>query len=289
MEFLSECREGVFLSAFSTFGIGGAARFFFEPKKVEDLQKAFRWAFTTGTEVLVVGRGSNCLFADDGFDGLVIKNSVAHCKEESGTFSVGGGYSFSRLGVQSARSGLGGLEFAAGIPGTVGGAVYMNAGAHGQCTADIVSFVDYVNEKGERISVSGETIEFGYRYSSFQHLKGAIASVDMTLNLFPEAFERQKEMLKRRKGTQPYHERSAGCSFRNPPGTSAGKLIEEAGLKGVQIGGAQISTMHANFIINTGGAKASDVIHLLDHVREMVYRKTGVLLEPEVRIIERGG
>jgi len=289
MDFLSRCKENVFLSTISTFQIGGPARLFFESKSVEDMQEALQWAFTTRTKIFVIGKGSNTLFADEGFDGLVIQNGIVHCTQTSETFSVGSGHSFSLLGVRTARAGWGGLEFAAGIPGTVGGAVYMNAGANGQSAADVVYSVDYVDEKGQLKTIPRAKIEFGYRFSSFQSLDGVIVSVDMQLHSLPEAVTRQREMLERRKQTQPYFEKSAGCSFRNPPNLSAGKLIDEAGLKGVKIGGAQVSTLHANFIINTGDAKASDVLELLTHIRKTVHEKTGVLLEPEVRIIDAQG
>ncbi len=289
MDFLSRCKENVPLSTLSTFHIGGPTRLFFEAKNIEDVQEALRWALATSTKTIVIGKGSNTLFADEGFDGLVIQNSIVHCIESSGVFSVGGGYSFSLLGVRSARAGWGGLEFAAGIPGSIGGAIYMNAGANGQCIADVVCSVDCVNERGERRSIPREEIDFGYRFSSFQSLGGVIVSVDVQLHSLPEALIRQKEMLERRKHTQPYCERSAGCSFRNPLDLSAGRLIDEVGLKGMKIGGAQVSTLHANFIINTGDAKASDVVKLLSYIRETVHKKTGVLLEPEVRIIGAKG
>jgi len=286
MGFLSCCREDVALSQVSTFGIGGPARLFIEINSVSMLQEAFEWSSATGTRVLVVGRGSNCLFSDGGFDGLVIRNNIAHCTfEESGRVVVGSGYSFSRLGVESARAGWKGLEFAAGIPGSVGGAAYMNAGANGQCTADVIHSVEYMNESGEKRSILRENIECGYRSSSFQGMKGAITAVTFQLVASTGALQRQKEMLEKRKKTQPYNAKSSGCCFRNPPGSSAGRLIEESGLKGACVGGAQVSTVHANFIVNTGNARSSDVLELMNHIRETVCAKSGIMLDPEVRIV----
>ena len=286
MGFRDRCQTGVSLSTVSTFGIGGPAALFFRAEQVEDLQDAFRFIHSENIPYLVVGRGSNCLFSDNGFSGLVIHHRIeSFCDEGNGRFVVGGGYGFPTLGIVTAREGWSGLEFAAGIPASVGGAVWMNAGSHGQQTGEAISSVEYVNETGALVQFQREELSFGYRLSSFQNKRGAIARVVFQLKKDAQVQERQREMTAYRKQTQPYKERSAGCVFRNPPGASAGRLIEEAGLKGTSRGGAEVSSVHANFIVAREGATAEDVRSLIDVVRECVSRKTGVRLECEIRMI----
>ena len=280
--FVSRCETGVFLSSVSTFGIGGPAALLFRAQTVQDLQDAMRATFAAKAPYLVVGRGSNCLFPDSGFPGLVIVNRLEEVQEEAdGLFIAGGGVRFPLLGMQTARLGWGGLEFAAGIPGSVGGAVCMNAGAQGQQTGAVVEAVEYVDEQGTLCSMNRQNLSFGYRFSSFRNKGGVIASVRFKLCKDERALERQKEMVEYRKRTQPI-DRSAGCVFRNPPGLSAGKLIDEAGLKGRSVGGASVSPLHANFIVNRGGATASDVQSLIQIVRSEVLARTGVSLDCEV-------
>ena len=274
------------LSTLSTFGIGGRAKWLFRAERAEDLQDALRFVMREHYPFLVVGRGSNCLFPDEGFSGLVIHNRVETLKDVGdGCFEVSGGYSFPALGVKTAREGWGGLEFAGGIPGSVGGAVFMNAGANQQQIADTVAWVDYVDEAGDIIRLKREGLAFAYRSSSFQGRRGVIAAVGVQLKRDEGAAFRQQEMVAYRKKTQPYHDRSAGCVFRNPAGASAGRLIEEVGLKGKRIGGAEVSPVHANFIVNREKATAHDVIALMNHVRDVVAQRKGVWLESEIRCI----
>jgi len=273
------------LSEFSTFGIGGPARYFAEAKSVEQMREMLAYAHQTGLPVHVLGKGSNSLFDDRGFNGLVILNRIDFLEQKEHVFTVGSGYSFARLGGVTARGGWSGLEFASGIPATVGGAIYMNAGANGKETADVLAEVGYVTEKGELIRFQKEELHFGYRCSSFHKWRGAI--VDSVFHLAPsdKAKVQQKEILDYRLKTQPYGDKSAGCAFRNPAGDSAGRLIDASGLKGLHVGGATISKMHANFIVNTGHAKARDVLELIDEIKEKIYREKGVLLEEEIRYI----
>lgn len=274
------------LSETSTFGIGGPARYFLEARSVFDLQHAFKWCKEQKVPYLIIGKGSNCLFDDRGFDGLLILNKI-DCMENpsEGTFKVGAGYSFSLLGVQTARKGWAGLEFASGIPASVGGAVFMNAGANGSETCQTLTCVEYVDPYGALHTLTKDQLHFSYRTSSFQKWPGAIASATFYLTPSSEARAKQIEIVKYRQKTQPYGDKSAGCIFRNPHCNFAGKLIEEAGLKGAKVGGAQVSEMHANFIVNAGGAKAADVLKLIEHVKEKVHNVSGVELESEVRII----
>lgn len=274
------------LSEASTFGIGGHAKYFLEARTVQDLVDALKTCKELKIPYLIVGKGSNCLFDDRGFDGLLILNKIDLMESlAEGSFKVGAGYSFSLLGVQTARKGWGGLEFASGIPASVGGAVFMNAGANGSETCVTLTHVEYVDPDGVLHNLPKDKLHFAYRTSSFQKLPGAIASATFQLHASPEARQKQIEIVKYRQKTQPYGDKSAGCIFRNPACNFAGKLIEDAGLKGAKIGGAKVSEMHANFIVNAGGAKAADVLNLISHIKEKVHHTSGIELESEVRII----
>lgn len=280
-----ELERNRLLSTLSTFGIGGPARYFAEARDLPRLQELIAYCFEEQIPYFILGKGSNCLFDDQGFDGLVILNKINHCQIEDMQATAGAGYSFSLLGIQTARKGLGGLEFASGIPGSVGGAVFMNAGANGKETCDALVSVTFVNEKGEIHTFLKSDLQFRYRFSSFHEMKGAIAEARFQLNLSPEARKTQLKIVDYRMQTQPYKDKSAGCIFRNPPEHSAGALIEKCGLKAVSIGGAKVSPMHANFIINAGHATAKDVLELAAHVKEKVFQETGVSLEMEVRYV----
>lgn len=273
------------LSQISTFGIGGPARFFAEVQKIDELQSLLSYCYSQKLPHIMIGKGSNCLFDDRGFDGLVILNKITFCQFDWPVVHVGAGYSFSLLGTQTARKGWAGLEFASGIPGSVGGAVYMNAGASGVETCESLIEVTFVNEKGELEVLRRDQIEFSYRFSGFHNRKGAIVSAKFLLQPFEEARKKQLSIIEYRTRTQPYGDKSAGCIFRNPESQSAGALIQQSGLKGKRIGGAEVSTMHANFIVNKAGATAKDILELAAHVKNTVKEKTGVDLEMEIRCI----
>ena len=274
------------LSEISTFGIGGAARYFIEVKDIPSLQEVLRFCFQEKLPYLTVGKGSNCLFSDSGFDGLVILNKIDFFKEiELLHLYVGAGFSFSLLGTQTAKKGLSGLEFAAGIPATVGGAVFMNAGAQGADTQSVLLEVEYVDEEGKLHLLKKNELEFTYRFSSFQKMKGVIASVHFCLSTNQDARAKQLELLDYRICTQPYHEKSAGCVFRNPVGASAGGLIDKCGLKGVSVGGAKVSEMHANFLVNSGNATSADMKALIELVKARVKEQHGFDLETEIRLM----
>ncbi|MES2272842.1 MAG: UDP-N-acetylmuramate dehydrogenase [Chlamydiota bacterium] len=274
-----------YLSEFSTFGIGGPIRYFREVSSFEEMEEAFRFAKEMGIPYLILGKGSNCLFDDRGFDGLVILNKIDFCKFSETQVHVGSGYSFSLLGIQTARKGLSGLEFSSGIPATVGGAVFMNAGANGKETCDCLHSVTYLHEDGSKKEYRKEEILFSYRTSSFQTMKGAILAAVFQLNPYLNARKDQLKILDLRLKTQPYKEKSAGCVFRNPlPSFSAGALIDRCGLKGFTLGGAKVSELHANFIVNSGSACAQDVVRLIRIIQERVFAQTGIHLEPEIRI-----
>lgn len=280
-------QEMTLLSTVSTFGIGGPARYFVEVKTIPELQEALLFCRTHCLPYFVLGKGSNCLFDDRGFDGVVIANRIDFFEQpEPGLFHVGAGYSFSLLGSQTARRGLSGLEFASGIPGSVGGAVYMNAGANGKETCETLLSVDFIEESGKLVLMNKESLTFSYRRSSFQDLRGIISGATFRLHPCEQARETQLTILGYRKKTQPYSAKSAGCIFRNPGvNKPAGALIDQSGLKGISIGGAQVSTVHANFVVNTGGARSQDVLALIQLIRRQVKDKTGYELESEVRCI----
>ncbi len=273
------------LSEVCTFAIGGPARLFTEVSSPEQMQAVMRHCFLEKIPYFILGKGSNCLFDDRGFDGLVIQNKICYLRIEGNLVDVGSGYSFSLLGVKTAKNNLKGLEFASGIPATVGGSVFMNAGANGSETADCLVEVLFVGEEGDLQSIYKKDLTFGYRYSSFQGKKGAIVGAKFALESCSEARNKQFSIIEYRKNTQPYQDPSAGCVFRNPEGFSAGALIEKSGLKGFCIGNAEVSVVHANFIVNRGGAKAQDVLRLVEEVRRKVKESAGITLETEVRCI----
>ena len=274
------------LCDFSSFKIGGPARYFAEAKTKQEMQEMLSFCHTHSLPFFVLGKGSNTLFDDRGFNGLVILNRIDYLHASENIFRVGSGYSFARLGLQTAREGWTGLEFAAGIPATCGGAVYMNAGASGQETKDTIKEVLYITEFGKEVLYKNEDLEWGYRISSFQKLKGAIVESVFSLVRSETAKSEQRKKLDYRLKTQPYKDPSVGCIFRNPfPDKAAAFLIDNCGLKGMKMGGASVSTLHANFIVNRDGAKAKDVLDLVESVKEQVFEKTGITLEEEVLFI----
>lgn len=278
-------QQGKLLSELSTFGIGGPCRFFTEISTIEQMQNTLGYCYREKLPFFILGKGSNTLFDDRGFNGLIILNKINMCEHDGPDALVGSGYSFSLLGVQTARKGWSGLEFASGIPATVGGAIYMNAGANGAETCDHLNEVCFVAETGDLHILPKNKMTFGYRYSCFQEMKGAIVSAHFVLIKSDEARAKQFKIIEYRTKTQPYGSQSAGCVFRNPQEMPAGALIEQCGLKGTSIGGAEVSPMHANFLINKGGATAQNILDLIAHVQDTVREKTGINLEMEIRRI----
>jgi UDP-N-acetylmuramate dehydrogenase len=281
--------KNVSLKPFSTYRIGGEAKFFVAVHSIDELRLAFSFAKKEGIPFLVIGKGSNCLFDDRGYNGLIILNKIDFYEEKEGEFYVGAGFSFSLLGIRSAKERWSGLEFASGIPGSVGGAVYMNAGAGGSETKDALVSVDFLGEDGDFITYKKEELTFRYRYSIFHEMQGAIVGARFQLVRSHDAKEIQIRLLNYRKETQPYGEASCGCVFRNPSQGSAGLWIERSGLKGVQKGGAEVSLKHANFIVNKGNATAKDVLALIAHVQAQVKKVVGQELESEVCYISYEG
>lgn len=279
-------QQGKLLSEVTTFGIGGPANYYVEVRNVPEMQEVLRFCSLHKMPFFVLGKGSNTLFDDRGYKGVVIANRIDFMEQPSeGCFHVGAGYSFSLLGTQTARQGWSGLEFASGIPGSVGGAVYMNAGANGHETCESLVAVEYVKADGELCTLTKSDVEFKYRFSSFQSASGAIVGATFQLQKSSTARQQQLDIIKYRKSTQPYGDKSAGCVFRNPNCGHAGALIDKCGLKGESIGGALVSPVHANFIVNKERATAKDILALIEHIKKTVHTNTGIELESEVRVI----
>ena len=279
-------RTDVLLKHYSTFGIGGAAKYFIEITDIHQAQEALSFCYRKNLPFMILGKGSNTLFDDKGYPGLIILNKIQSIDWQDSQVTVGGGYSFSLLGSQSAKKELSGLEFAAGIPGTVGGAIFMNAGANAQETCTTLLKVEYIDHKGCYRVYDKKELMFSYRFSSFQDWQGCIVGATFNLTVKDGVRVKQKEMIDYRMKTQPYKNPSIGCIFRNPDKSmSAGALIEKCGLKGMRVGGAFVSEMHANFIVNLEEATAQDVLKLIALVKKVVMEKTGKILEIEVKYI----
>jgi len=279
------------LAPLTSFRVGGPAEWFVTPQTLEELQESFDWANRAGLPVTLLGAGSNLLISDRGLPGLVI--STRHLRHlelepETGQITVGAGYSVPRLARLAAEHGWQGLEWAVGIPGTVGGAVVMNAGAHQECTADRLLSVQILSPKGKVELLTPADLGYGYRTSALQGSNQLV--VQATFQLQPGADPEQVKAitethLQHRLQTQPYHLPSCGSVFRNPGPQTAGWLIERTGLKGFQIGAAQVAERHANFILNCGGASASDILRVIRHVQSRVSDRWSFALQPEVKII----
>ncbi|MGF9908395.1 UDP-N-acetylmuramate dehydrogenase [Brevibacillus porteri] len=280
------------LANHTTWRIGGPADLLIQPKDKASLQKAFQILHRHEIPWSVIGRGSNLLVRDRGIRGAVLKvaEGLSHCEFRGEEVCVGAGYSMIRLAVETGKMGLTGMEFAGGIPGTVGGAVYMNAGAHGSDLSRILIDAEILFETGESKVLSNEELSFSYRTSLLQKQKGIVLEARFQLRTgdreeIAATLAANKE---RRRNTQPLQMPCAGSVFRNPPNDHAGRLIEAAGLKGYQVGGAQVSEKHSNFIVNCGGATAADVLTLIDHVRSTILEKNGIDLHPEVLVVGEG-
>lgn len=276
----------------TTLGVGGVARYYAEPATVADMQVLLREANRLGIPVFCLGRGSNLIAMDGAIPVLVIRlqNRVWRqlTVEDGERIRVGAGLSMRELCVQAMKLGFGGFEFLEGIPGSVGGGLRMNAGAMGGWMFEVVEEVRFLTREGEDKTVPKEALHYGYRHCRELEEGFALETIlrppsRMESDLIKE---RIAEFQKRRTGSQP-KERSAGCIFKNPEGESAGKIIDEAGLKGTGYGAAEISKVHGNFIINTGGATSDEVLELIRRTRSEVYRQRGILLEPEVLLLGR--
>jgi len=285
------------LSAATSFGIGGRAAALVVVVHAEELQQLLRYCESEKMHWRVIGGGTNLLVSDQGYDGVVIRlagvfKSVAVKQDhEEGWMrvEVGAGYGLSRLADWCGDHGMSGLEFAAGIPGTLGGAVIMNAGAWGSEIGDVLHQVELVGCSGMK-RLKREQLHFGYRcWQEFGTIRTRQVVTGATFRLRQEEGEtikaRVREYRKKRKETQPHGQGSCGSFFKNPGSESAGRLIEQCGLKGTKIGGAMVSEKHANFFLNTGEATATDMIRLMEMVQKRVEEQLGIRLEPEVHFL----
>ena len=275
----------------TTWRVGGPADRLFAPRSLADLQ-AFLASGEAVEPFLWVGHGSNLLVRDGGVEGTVIctrSGPKALEQPDATTVRAEAGVSSARVARFCAEAGLAGAEFLAGIPGSIGGALAMNAGAYGSELADILVAVEVINRRGEVRRAAPAEFAFAYRHARLPEGEWFVAA---HLGLTPGDSEairaRTKELLAHREHTQPVNLANAGSVFRNPPGDHAARLIEAAGLKGTRIGGAEVSERHANFIVNRGEATAGDIEALIRWVQERVRQASGVTLEPEVRIVGRG-
>jgi UDP-N-acetylmuramate dehydrogenase len=280
----------------TSFGIGGPADALLHIRTDQQLRDLVRWAQDRGLPFMILGAGSNILVRDGGIRGLVLKlangfESIEQASEPlpNGWVEIiaGAGVLVRKLGKYALDHGLGGLNFALGIPGTVGGALRMNAGAWGSCMADTTKSVSFLSQHGDIVTVGKDGLQFSYRGLNLGE-GSIILRAEFMLERSDREGLRQEalHMQRKRRSTQPLSLPSAGSIFRNPSAeVSAGELIDKAGLKGLRKGGAEVSTRHANFIVNQGAAKASDVVALMRQVQDMVFDRFAVHLEPEVMII----
>ena len=277
------------MSRRTTFGIGGPA-LLIRPQNREQLQAAVAICRGVGQPPFILGRGSNLLVSDAGIARPVIQlgEGLSTVVRQGGTLRCGAGAALISVCLQAARAGLSGLEWAYGIPGSLGGGVYMNAGAYGGELKDVVAEVTYLDENGDFCTASGDTLQFGYRHSVFQQRECCI--VEAVLALAPgresEIRAAMEDYMNRRREKQPLEYGSAGSTFKRPAGNYASALVDRCGLKGLAVGGAEVSQKHAGFIINRGGATAAEVLQLIAEVQRTVREKTGYELECEVKYVE---
>ncbi len=274
----------------TSFKIGGPADVLAMPDSVEKLSDLILLCQENKVPYFVLGRGSNLLVRDGGVDGVVIKLTGLHDIVVDGhTITAGAGAALSAVANAAKLAGLAGLEFASGIPGTLGGALYMNGGAYGGEMSQVVVSCRYMKADGTIITLTKDAMELSYRHSAFMDFNGII--LEATMNLEPgdpkEIAARMDDYNSRRRDKQPLNFPSAGSFFKRPTGFFAGGLIEGCGLKGLSVGDAAVSEKHAGFLINQGEATCQDVLELMKRVQDIVYERKGVRLEPEVRIIGR--
>ncbi|MBQ4600397.1 MAG: UDP-N-acetylmuramate dehydrogenase [Oscillospiraceae bacterium] len=273
----------------TSFRIGGPAHVMAFPKNESELAQILQVSDLLDIDWVILGAGTNVLAPDEGLDRLVIclKDCMDGIEQlDDTTIRVAAGVTMTRAAVFAANLGLSGMEFAHGIPGTVGGGVYMNAGAYGGEIKDICTAVSVMDRKGNIRRVSGEQMGFSYRHSILEETGQIVVAAEFTLEKADAAAvkERMQELAEKRRASQPLNLPSAGSAFKRPAGGYAAALIDQNGLKGFQVGGAAISEKHAGFVVNLGGASAQDVKTLLTQVSDRVFENTGIRLEPEVRI-----
>lgn len=286
---LEKIEKDISLSTLTTYKTGGIAKLVVYPNNINNLKQMLKLIHKYNIKYFILGKGSNTLFSDKEFNGVIIKlDKLNNFKIKQTEIYVESGMILSKLVQASVKNELTGLEFAIGIPGTIGGAIYMNAGAYGNNMSNIVKSVIVLNEKFQIKEIPLEKLKFDYRYSIFQANKNLIcvaANIKLEHGNHDEIASKIKENLLKRKNSQPLEYPSAGSVFRNPKGNNAGKIIEELGLKGKNIGGAEISTKHANFIINKNNASSSDILNLIKLVQKEVKDKYKIDLKLEQQLV----
>lgn len=279
------------LSRHTTFRIGGPALHYLIPESMEEVTEALDYARSKRYPFYILGKGSNMLFSDEGYQGVIIEIGKGLEKIDIGNDGIvvaQAGISLSTMATRLAKEGLSGFSFAGGIPGTLGGGIAMNAGAYGGEIKDCIQSARVLTEEGEILELSKDDLQLGYRTSviqktsyivlagTFQFTEGDTAVIQAEM----------KELNQRRRDKQPLEYPSAGSTFKRPQGYFAGKLIEDAGLRGYRVGDAQVSEKHCGFVVNRGQATSADVKQLIREVQQKVQEQFGVLLEPEIRIVE---
>jgi UDP-N-acetylmuramate dehydrogenase len=284
-------RRSVGLADYTTWRVGGASQWFAEPDSAAQLQALLTWAQAEGLEARVIGAGSNLLVSDAGLEGLTLCNrrlQGAVLDASTGLIEAQAGEPIPSLARRAARAGLSGLEWAVGIPGTVGGAAVMNAGAQGGCTAEVLESVTVIEPQrpDQPFALGANELDFAYRHSRLQKEPLVVLSARFRLQAGHDPAEisrRTSTNLHSRTSTQPYQQPSCGSVFRNPEPKKAGQLIEALGLKGLSIGGAQVSPIHANFIVNTGAATAAEIDQLINAVQQRIKAAHSITLHTEVK------
>ncbi len=288
-----QVRANVSLKGLTTWKVGGAAQWYLEPHTIADIQSGLAWARQRDLPITVIGAGSNLLISDRGLAGLVIctrhlRYLTTQFDKESQSIVADAGKMVASLAWQAARRGWGGMEWAAGIPGTLGGAVVMNAGAHGHDTQEILVSTEVLNLDGSIETLTNRDLNYSYRTSNLQGGAQIVIGARLKLQAAsdPETIKaRTYRDLEKRHSKQPYDRPSCGSVFRNPTPAYAAALIEGLGLKGYRIGDAEVSTLHANFIINSKDATANDIRSLIYYVQSQVKAHHGIELEPEVKML----
>ena len=282
--------ENASMKDYTTFNTGGICPLLISPDSVESLIKIIKECNKSDIRYTILGNGSNVLVSDEGISGIIIHiadglNNIRLADEN--TIFCGAGLKLGSLCNFALEHSLTGLEFAFGIPGTVGGAVFMNAGAYGGEMKDVVTKVYHIDKNGNTGFLTGNDLKFSYRTSAYEENGFIVTGVELKLKKGDQSEIKQKmtDLLSRRKDKQPLEYPSAGSTFKRPEGFFAGALIEECGLKGKQIGGAMVSEKHAGFVINYNNATTSDILELIEFVKDTVEREKGVTLSPEVRFL----
>lgn len=277
------------LKGYTTFKIGGPADYFVSPDTYTQIADVIKLAKKYSVPYFIIGNGSNLLVSDKGYRGVIIhiRKNFCDITADGNRLNAGAGALLSNVACEAKNHGLTGMEFASGIPGTVGGAICMNAGAYGGEMSNIISSVKVMDREYNILDIAGKDMDFSYRHSIIEESDMIVLEAEFTLESGDrEKIEEQMLMLSQsRQSKQPLSYPSAGSTFKRPDGYFAGKLIMDAGLRGVSVGGAMVSEKHCGFVINTGDATAVDVCQLIEHIRKRVFENSGILLEPEVKML----